>query len=120
MEMYILYIDYISVTCTEVSRHDTGILVWAPKLCAQIKEKLLQNNLNYLIIIFNVNVSTPSQTFHSRISLKIIELKTLCMPVSACLFKFITKYCFCINESSLYIVLVCPNLPLDTALYLQD
>ena len=26
------------------------ILVWAPKLCAQIKEKLMQNNINYLII----------------------------------------------------------------------
>ena len=29
---------------------DIGILVWAPKLCAQIKEKLVQNNVNYLII----------------------------------------------------------------------
>ena len=70
--------------------------------------------------IFNVNVSTLSQTFNLSISLKIIELKTLCMPVSACLFKYIKKYCFCINKSNLYKVLVCPNLPLDTALYLQD
>ena len=29
---------------------DTCILVWAPKLCGQIKEKLVQNNINYLII----------------------------------------------------------------------
>ena len=28
---------------------DVDILVWAPKLCAQIKEKLMQNN-NYIII----------------------------------------------------------------------
>ena len=69
--------------------------------------------------IFNVNVSTSFQTFNLSISLKIIELKTLCMSVSACLFKCITEYCFGINKSSLYIVLVCPNLPLDTALYLQ-
>ena len=29
---------------------DTGIPVRAPKLCAQIKEKMVQNNINYLII----------------------------------------------------------------------
>ena len=29
---------------------DTGISVRAPKLCAQIKEKLVQSNINYLII----------------------------------------------------------------------
>ena len=44
-------------------------------------------------------MSTPSQTFNLSISFKIIELKTLCIPVSACLFKCITKYCFCINKS---------------------
>ena len=29
---------------------DASIPVWASKLCAQIKEKLMQNNINYLII----------------------------------------------------------------------
>ena len=31
------------------------IPVWAPKLCAQIKEKLMQNNINYFII-FSMSV----------------------------------------------------------------
>ena len=41
-------IYYISVACPEASRH--WYTVWAPKLCAQSKEKLVQNNINYLII----------------------------------------------------------------------
>ena len=29
---------------------DAGILAWVPKLCAQIKGKVIQNNVTYLII----------------------------------------------------------------------
>ena len=56
--------------------------------------------LYYLFIIFplliallwflhasDVNVSTPSLTFNLSFSFKIVKLKTLCMPVSACLLK---------------------------------
>ena len=105
------------MACPETSRHwytGFGTQTMCPnERKTGPKENQLFNH------IFNVNVSTPSQIFNLSISFKIVELKTLCMPVSACLFKCITKYCFCINKSSLYIVLVCPNLPLDTALYLQ-
>ena len=36
--------------CTMAYREASraGILVWAPKLCAEIKEKLMQHNINYL------------------------------------------------------------------------
>ena len=113
MEIYILYIDYISVACPEASRHgytSLGTQTMCPnERNTGAKQHQIFNH------IFNVNVSTPSQTFNLSISLKIIELKTLCMPVSACLFKCITKYCCCVNKSRLYIVLACPNLTLDTA-----
>ena len=96
MEIYTLYIDYISWCVQRLP--DTGILIWAPKICAQIKEKLVQNNIHYLIVLL---MSMCLQLRHLSISLKIIELKRLCMPVSASLFKCITEYCFCINKSSL-------------------
>ena len=117
MEIYFLYIDYISVVCPENSRHwCTGL--GTQTMCPNLKKTGAKKHqlFNH---IFNVNVSTTSQKFNLSISLKIIVLKTICMPVSASMFSCITKYCFCINKSSLYIVLVCPNLPLDTALYLQ-
>ena len=73
----------------------------------------MQNN-NYLIIIFNVNASTPSQTSNA---LKIAELKTLCMPVPATVvYLSVSQSIVCINKLNLHIIPVCPNLPLDTAL----
>ena len=79
--MKIYFIDYISV----VSRHRyTGL--GTQTVCPnQRKTGAKQHQLfNH---IFNVNVSTPSQTFNLSISRKVFELKTLCKPVSACLFK---------------------------------
>ena len=70
--------------------------------------------------IFNTHASTPSQAFNLSNTLKIIELKDFCMPVSA------TQVCFnvsqsvvCISKSTVYLVPVYPNLPLYTALYNQ-
>ena len=40
-----------------------------------------------LFNIFNANASTPSQTFNLSNVLKIVNLKALCMPVSA------TQFC---------------------------
>ena len=95
------------MVCRETSRHCyTGL----KKKKTDAKQHQLFND------IFKVNVSTTSKTFNLSISLKIIELKALSMSLSASRFKCITKYCSCIIKSSLYIVLVCPNLPLDTAL----
>ena len=48
MEIYIFYIDYISVVCPESFR--CQYTVWTPQLCAQIKKKLVQKNINYLIV----------------------------------------------------------------------
>ena len=58
-------------------------------------------------------------TFNLSNTLKIVELKTLCMPVSNTLVCLnVSQSIICINKSSLYIVLVCLNLPLDTAMNL--
>ena len=65
--------------------------------------------------IFNANASTPFQTFNLSNALKIVKLKTLCIPVPAtqvCL--NVSQSIVCISISRLYIVPVCLNLPLDT------
>ena len=70
-----------------------------------------------LFHIFNANASTPSQTFNLINTLKIVKLKTLRMPVSAtqvCL--NVSQSIVRINKSRLYIVPVCPNVPLDTSM----
>ena len=71
---------------------DAGIPAWAPKLCAQIKKKLMQNNINYLIIS---SACTPSQTpFNLKSNvLEIVELKTLSIPVPA------TQFCLNVSQS---------------------
>ena len=74
---------YQAVAYPEVSR--PCMLVFVSKLCAQTKEKLMQNNINFLNHIFNTNASTPSQTFNLSSPLKIVELKILYMPVSVTL-----------------------------------
>ena len=104
MEIYILYIYILYLS--GVSRGFQTLLYWFrhPNYVPKIKKNWSKTTLFH--DIFNVNVSTPSQTFNLSISFKIIELKTLCMPVSACLFKCISKYCFCIYKPSLHIVLV--------------
>ena len=67
--------------------------------------------------IFSANASTQSQTFNLSNTLKIVELKTLCMPVSATLVCLNVSRCIIrVNKLGFYIVLVCPNLSLDTAL----
>ena len=66
---------------------------------------------------FNANASTPSQTCNLTNTLKVVGLKTLCMPVSAtqvCL--NVSQSIVCKNKSSLYIAPGCINLPLDTVL----
>ena len=76
---------------------DAGIPVWAPKLCVQIKEKHAKQDqlFNHF---FNANASTPSQTFNLSNALKIFELKTLCMPVSATLICLnVSQSIVCIN-----------------------
>ena len=97
---------------------DVSLPVWVPKPCAQIRKKLMQNNIDYIFNhIFNTNASTPSQTFNLSNTLKIVELKTICMPVSpteVCL--NVSQSIVCKNKLSLNIVLGCPNLPLDTEL----
>ena len=56
-------------------------------------------------------MSTPSQAFTLSNTLKIVELKTLCMPVFAALVCLnVSQSIICIKKSSLYIVMVCPNL----------
>ena len=90
---------------------DAGIPAWAPKLCAQIKKKLMQNNINYLIIS---SACTPSQTpFNLKSNvLEIVELKTLIIPVSATQFCLnVSQSIVCKKKSSFYIVPVCPKLP---------
>ena len=63
-------------------------------------------------------MSTP-QTFNLSNSLKIVELKTLCMSVSATLVCLnVSQSIVCINKLGLYIVLLCPNLPVDMAQWL--
>ena len=65
-----------------------GIPVWAPKLCVQIKGKLMQNNISYLISSMQIRVHVVRYLSNT---LKNVELKTLCMPVCYCsLFKHIT------------------------------
>ena len=67
--------------------------------------------------IFNADVPTSSQIFDLSKTLKINELKTLYMSMSATLFCLnVSQNIVCINKSGLYIAPVCPNLPLDTAL----
>ena len=96
---------------------DAGIPVCAPKPCAQIKRKTNANQHKLLNHSFNANASAPSQTFNLSNALKIVELTTLCFPVPATLVCLnVSQGIVCINKSSLYIVPVCPNLPLDTTL----
>ena len=75
------------MVCPETSRHwytGFGTQTMCPnERKTGPKENQLFNH------IFNVNVSTPSQIFNLSISFQIIELKTLYMPMSACLFKCI-------------------------------
>ena len=89
---------------------DAGILVWAPKLCAQIKE--IDAKQHQLFNIFNANASTPSLKFNLSNALKIVQLKTLCMPVSATLVCLnLSQSMVCINKSGLYIVIVHKGVP---------
>ena len=89
---------------------DTGILVWAPKLGAQIKGELIQNKINHLIISSTPNTSTGSQTFNLSKTLKNVELKTLCMPWSVAQLCLNVSQCIvCINESNISVAPVCPN-----------
>ena len=57
---------------------DTGIPVWAPKLGAQIKGELMQNNISHLII--SSSQMRQHVLRHLSKTLKNVELKTLCMP----------------------------------------
>ena len=99
----------------EASRlRNTGL--GAQTMCPNLKKKTHATQ-HQLFNIFNANASTPSQTFNLINTLKIVKLKTLRMPVSAtqvCL--NVSQSIVCINKSRLYIVPVCPNLPLDTSL----
>ena len=84
----------------------------------QKRKKLMRlvKPVNYWGIVIN----TKSNYFDQIC--RIMEICVLCIDyisVAFPLFKCITKYCFCINKSRLYKVPVCPNIPLDTALYLS-
>ena len=70
----IYFRDYISVACPEVAKH------WYTGLGTQLKKQKTGAKQHQLFNhIFNINVSTPPQTFNLiSTSLKIIELKTLC------------------------------------------
>ena len=106
----------MKLSYSQLQRHiqrlpDASILVWAPKLCAQIKEiDVKQHQLfNH---IFNTNAFTPSLTFNLSNALKIIQLKTLCMPVSATLICLnLSQSIVFINKSGLYIVIVRMGVP---------
>ena len=72
---------------------DAGIPVWKAKLCAQIKEKLMQNNINYLI-----RSSTQERLHLLRLLIYATHLKLfnerpyVCLCLLSSLFKCITKY----------------------------
>ena len=67
-----------------------GRLNYVPKL-----KKNMQSNINYLIISSTQMCPTP-QTFNLSNTFKIVELKTLCVPVSA------TQFCLNVSQSCLY------------------
>ena len=76
---------------------DAGIPACAPKLGAQIKGELRQNNVSNHI--FNADASARSQTPNISKTLKNVELKTLCMPGSATQVCLNVSQCIvCINE----------------------
>ena len=58
---------------------DASIRVWAPKLGAQIKRELMQNNVSHLMIS---STQMGQHVLRHLTYVKNVELKTLCKPGS--------------------------------------
>ena len=83
--------DFIRTSVAFQGLPDVSLPVWVPKPCAQITKNWCKTTLfNHIV---NTNASTLSQTFNLSNTLKIIELETICMPVSA------TEVCLNVSQS---------------------
>ena len=90
------------------SLSDADIRVWTPKLGAQLKGELMQNNINHLVIS-STRMRLPVLRDLSK-TLKNVELKTLCMTGSSTQVCLNVKHCVvCINKSNISVAPVCSD-----------